>query len=70
MSDHRNCYRGYHTTVYVIDLNKTGTKGVYKHEGGYAVSICGHYIGWFKNLQDAVNARKNSEMEVLSGARD
>jgi hypothetical protein len=50
--------------------NKTGTKGVYKHEGGYAVSICGRYIGWFKTLEDAVNARKNSEMEVLSGARD
>lgn len=43
--------------------NKTGYKGVYAHSGGYEASFCGKYIGWFKNLEDAIDARKMKEAQ-------
>lgn len=41
--------------------NKTGHKGVSGHQGGYQVDLNGHYIGWFKTLEDAAKARKDAE---------
>lgn len=41
--------------------NRTGHKGIHAHSGGYQVSFCGHYIGWFKTLNEAIIARKKAE---------
>lgn len=41
--------------------NQTGYKGICEHDGGYEVSFCGRYIGWFKSLDRAIEARKEAE---------
>ena len=41
--------------------NKTGHKGISLNSGGYEVSFCGKYVGWYKNIDDAVIARKEAE---------
>lgn len=41
--------------------NKTGHKGIVRHSGGFAVSFCGEYVGWYKSLNLAVEARKKAE---------
>lgn len=45
--------------------NTTGYKGISPHTGGYAVSLNGHYIGWYKNLENAVHARKEAERRLV-----
>jgi len=45
--------------------NKTGVKGVFHHSGGYQVALNGKYVGWYKTLECAINARKTAEMEAL-----
>lgn len=43
--------------------NKTGTTGVFRDKtGGYVVHYRRRYIGYFKNLADAVAARKAVEI--------
>jgi hypothetical protein len=49
--------------------NKTGVKGVHKNKvGSYVATIgCGktyRYLGSFKRIEDAANARKNAEREM------
>lgn len=50
--------------------NKTGVAGVGAHSGGYQVTISHnrthHYIGWYKELDDAVSARINAERRLLA----
>lgn len=48
--------------------NSTGTKGVSPHTGGYQVSLCGKYIGWYPNLHDARLARLEAERRMLPNA--
>lgn len=62
------------TTKYVNSINKsasplssTGIKGVYKDKYGYKVDISVKkkriYLGTFKNIDDAIKARKNAELK-------
>ena len=44
--------------------NTSGVPGVYRHNGGYAVSLCGKYIGWSKNIETAIALRKKAEQEI------
>lgn len=44
--------------------NTTGVKGVSLQLGGYQVSLCGKYIGWFSNLRDAKLARLDAERKM------
>lgn len=50
--------------------NKTGTPGVGKHTGGYQVYISYNgrrtYVGWFKDLKTAVDARNRAERGLLT----
>lgn len=41
--------------------NRTGTPGVNHHKNGFSVACGGEYVGHFKNLGDAVAARKEAE---------
>lgn len=49
--------------------NKTGKQGVSKQTGGYQVSIsynrCRRYLGWFKDLDTAVNVRNKAEKGLI-----
>jgi hypothetical protein len=44
--------------------SRTGVPGVTHHlRDGFAVSCAGQYIGYFKNFDEAVAARKKAELE-------
>lgn len=45
--------------------NRTGYKGICQHTGGYEVTLNGHYIGWYKNIDDAVKAREEAERRIV-----
>lgn len=49
--------------------NSIGTTGVYAKHGGFEVSISFNreriYVGFFRELEDAVTARKNAERRLL-----
>ena len=44
--------------------NKLGIKGVYPNSKGYEVRLCGKYVGWFKNFEEAAAARRRAENEL------
>ena len=54
--------------------NKTGRQGVSRHTGGYQVTIGFKrkhiYIGWYKNLSDAINARDEAERRLCEYEND
>ena len=43
--------------------NTTGYKGVSKCSGGFQANINGRYLGWSKDLQEAVRIRERAEEE-------
>lgn len=45
--------------------NTTGLVGVCEHSGGYEVSLCGKYLGWFKSRSEAAFVRFCAEREEL-----
>lgn len=44
--------------------NTTGVKGVSPHRGGFQVEICGHYVGWYKDMATAHFARWDAERSL------
>jgi len=48
--------------------NKTGAAGVCAHSGGYQVTLnlcrVKHYIGWYKDLDQAIEARLDAERRL------
>jgi hypothetical protein len=46
--------------------NTTGIKGVSSQTGGYQVNLCGKYIGWYKNINDAQAARLAAEKRLAA----
>ena len=50
--------------------NTSGLKGVSKHSGGYEVTFCGEYIGWYKSKSEAAFVRYCVEQEALKNGID
>ena len=46
--------------------NTPGIKGVSSKARGYQVTLCGKYIGWYKNINDAQAARLAAEKRLVA----